>query len=573
MTKTFFYFVMFSCLFSFTVSVNPQEISCSDGILWQVEVGNSARVIEARPVRIYDMPSGNPVGRLTAGSQFTIISGPVCDDSGSTWWQLSTGDESQAWVLESLSGDYQIEPLLIADSQISNEPETCANQFPAQLTVGSLAQNIESNFLIEMNGTLIPASIDSLSEESVAGDLLVVQGPICINGVRYWQVRPEPSASDGTELWMGEANESGYIALPSNNTPQVIQYMLPETILYASDLQDSAPIIDVQVQLSYGGFGGGGDNGSLRSCRLENWNTTAPGCILQTFPAETTVVDVVIYRPDGVIQSTYSVDFSSQAPTNKFLRIDVPTTDNLKTIGGVWRIIFNYDEQTTTRAYYVPFPDLNGVFLICDKGVPIAQFYGFEETDELELELNSREQTSTFVRYDTIGTWRVPVADDGSAQARLNFQLDNYFDSFFVLEGYFNWDNVSGNSYPYFYPCPAWTTLDDAYANLIDYDQVIMGSDNSESAIYYAFEGMIGDRVNITGNWLTENRVYNLTLIAPNGQVVLSEEQLQSEGENPSFTETFMLADTGVYAIEINDPSNSDEAMEFIFTVENDRND
>lgn len=75
--------------------------------------GEEGRVLPgaANNVRELPNPSGELVGKLEAGAEFTVIEGPECDSAGRAWWKVTNGS-FEGWTVEGQGSDYYLEPIL-----------------------------------------------------------------------------------------------------------------------------------------------------------------------------------------------------------------------------------------------------------------------------------------------------------------------------------------------------------------------------------------------------------------------------------------------------------------------------
>jgi uncharacterized protein YgiM (DUF1202 family) len=75
--------------------------------------GEEGRVLPGAANNVRDLPnpSGELVGKLEAGAEFTVIEGPECDNAGRAWWKVTT-DNFEGWTVEGQSSDYYVEPIL-----------------------------------------------------------------------------------------------------------------------------------------------------------------------------------------------------------------------------------------------------------------------------------------------------------------------------------------------------------------------------------------------------------------------------------------------------------------------------
>lgn len=74
--------------------------------------GQLARVTPGDPNNLRALPDVNAplVGRMPGGSEFMVMTGPICDAAGLAWWQV-TYSGLIGWTVEGQGTDYWLEPL------------------------------------------------------------------------------------------------------------------------------------------------------------------------------------------------------------------------------------------------------------------------------------------------------------------------------------------------------------------------------------------------------------------------------------------------------------------------------
>lgn len=74
-------------------------------------IGEGGRVTAGLPNRIRTEPEdGEIIGRMPAGSEFTILDGPICGtNDGLTWWQVDYNG-LVGWTAEGENENYWLEP-------------------------------------------------------------------------------------------------------------------------------------------------------------------------------------------------------------------------------------------------------------------------------------------------------------------------------------------------------------------------------------------------------------------------------------------------------------------------------
>ncbi len=89
--------------------------SCPGALPPRMVPGDTGRITYAPPdpSRVRSAPrveSGNVIGMIQPGGQFTVVSGPVCDTARQWRWWLVRTERLEGWVAEGKPGEYWLEP-------------------------------------------------------------------------------------------------------------------------------------------------------------------------------------------------------------------------------------------------------------------------------------------------------------------------------------------------------------------------------------------------------------------------------------------------------------------------------
>jgi hypothetical protein len=146
----------------------------------RLSVGSQGRVTPGLPNVIRTLAgSGDVIGQIPAGGVFTVFAGPQCANNV-VWWQVNYNGVV-GWTGESQGSAYWVEPYS------TTPPATNCYNAPAP------------HMLIGMTGIVQPGtpnmvrSQPTLSSQAsgqlAAGDTFyVISGPICADGLQWWQV-------------------------------------------------------------------------------------------------------------------------------------------------------------------------------------------------------------------------------------------------------------------------------------------------------------------------------------------------------------------------------------------------
>lgn len=553
-----------------------QSRDCGNGMEWQFMISSAGVVSPERPILLYETVDGARTSRLDPSTPFTIVDGPTCGSEGRSWWLIEAEDGTSGWSLEGAEGDYYILPFdsIQQPTQVRNSEADCPSTLPPRLEVGFNARIlVPEQFWLESD-QFIPAPPSRMFQLSEGDEVLVIRGPACFEDRRLWQVRPpnQENIPDSGELWLVEAHPQQYLLEPTSTTLPVSQFKLPEFVLEAPVEENPAPIIDINMQIGYPGWGGGGPNGGEPNCpALLNWNTTAPGCIKQSFPENTSMVSVDIFRPDGTLYSNTDYDLTQPAQSDLSIRLDVPTKNGVNTVGGVWRIEYHFNSEIIERSYIVLPPLIEGrkILPVCDGATPLIQFYGYRPNEVINLSLYIQQESSSFIQTDKVGTWEMSIADDGTAQTLINFIVPNGEMAFFAVDDYFDWGEPTEHSFPYFTSCPSTSRIDEVQKQLVGLNKIIMSTIEEENPVYFAFEGHAGQSITINAASVEEADDLKLELLSSSGDIIAQNDaaEVPKYGPSDAAIVAFPLAETGIYLIAVRNNTPGDTDLPFVLII------
>jgi hypothetical protein len=94
-------------------TVPPAVVAQCPGFLpSRLVPGQLARVTPGDPNNLRALPDVNAplVGRMPGGSEFMVMTGPICDAAGLAWWQVNYNGLI-GWTVEGQGTEYWLEPL------------------------------------------------------------------------------------------------------------------------------------------------------------------------------------------------------------------------------------------------------------------------------------------------------------------------------------------------------------------------------------------------------------------------------------------------------------------------------
>ncbi len=449
--------------------VIAQGNNCGNGLVQRLIPGQQGWVNPAPPaqsVRIRQMPGADQIATLKPGDTFIVIDGPQCFDQQS-WFEIQTTNGTEGWIAEGVeAGEYFVEPhgRVTSASVIEVNHTGCVS--PAALAVGkdasltldtgadklfygqpdlqgaffSLANYFENGADQFLKEALLPLSADH--------PYLITDGPKCVNGNNYWQIR-------GTYwFWIDER----YLQL-SSNQPLVNPVYMPHTLNLTKPTD--APLISPDMQVAYNGAAGGGaiPNFSLVDDTCQAFGDIVPDsysascfAIYPFVPGEQ--VDISIVQTDGmsIYKSSLAaapidlkIDTGNRTITipTSGIRIAVPTklgiTSGIYVIKAVGKsetrqFAYEFQENYTTSAF-VNYNKQPVLASYCDGSHPILLGTNLEKNSDNELVYLEKVADSTndggfsgTYTFRELYRWNIAAGDHGEFLATIGLDLpDGYF--------------------------------------------------------------------------------------------------------------------------------------------------
>lgn len=179
----------------------PPAVECPGAPSPRLAVGMQARVNPglSQPLRVRVEPGSGLVTGLNGGAQVEIIGGPVCLNR-ILWWELRLAEGVTGWSAEASGGSVFLEPVALDlpdaaanppserdSSALPSVPAVCANAPALSVRIGG-----EYRVRVGGSGTLAfrSQSADTYPSRQLVDDqrVTVVDGPLCYDGYRMWQV-------------------------------------------------------------------------------------------------------------------------------------------------------------------------------------------------------------------------------------------------------------------------------------------------------------------------------------------------------------------------------------------------
>jgi len=153
--------------------------------------------------------SGQLIGEIPAGAEFTVVDGPRCS-SGISFW-LVDYNQVQGWTAEGQGTDYYLIPGGIPEVvAVDNTPVIPATPLPTSIPTFT-CNGIVSRLYVGLTAQVTPGLPNNLrAQPGESGEYLgeippgfpfqIVGGPECNSGLQWWQVNYQ-----GTIGWTAEA--------------------------------------------------------------------------------------------------------------------------------------------------------------------------------------------------------------------------------------------------------------------------------------------------------------------------------------------------------------------------------
>lgn len=191
--------------------------SCPGELQSRMVIGEAGRVTltgGSNNLRLNPSTNANILLKIPPGGEFTVITGPRCQDNYA-WWQVQYGS-TVGWTAESGSGDYWIEPLSggVPVRSIPDAP-SCPGALSTLFRVGDTAiVDFNNNGALRIITDPFATRLSTIAQLYDNAQIELVDGPVCSNGVYYWQIF---YASINTYGWVAEASGSDrYLCTTSN---------------------------------------------------------------------------------------------------------------------------------------------------------------------------------------------------------------------------------------------------------------------------------------------------------------------------------------------------------------------
>jgi WD40 repeat protein len=223
------------------VSVFAQDGICSDVPEPRLVTGMDGEVTpgSANNVRIEPTTSAEVVFRMEAGSRFTVLDGPRCQDSYN-WWRISK-DGQEGWTVEGNNDGYFLEPIAAGDvaTPTATTPASSGDCVLAPRLVVGQQGNLTSNIPSRLRDAAGTAG-QQIGQLEPLDTFTLLEGPVCLDGINWWRVE----AGD-VEGWTAEGADGEYFLESVPIVPTSTPAFLPLPASYALDWSSDGAYIAV----------------------------------------------------------------------------------------------------------------------------------------------------------------------------------------------------------------------------------------------------------------------------------------------------------------------------------------
>lgn len=290
---------------------SAQDTACPET---RLTAGGQGIVTPGAPNRLRDAAStsGALIGEIPGGATFNVLEGPECS-GGFLWWRVSY-QGTEGWTVEGNAESYFVNPVVQAGSATapaSTEPAPTDCALSPRLAVGREG-NTTSNTPSRLRDAP-SASGEQIGQIDPLAVFTILDGPVCADGINWWQVR-----MGNVTGWTAEGVDGEYLVEMQEIQPTAT----PEYtgLSGASDLSWSGDGTKLAVATSDG----------LYIFNAEDWSE-APTVFLEEYairdaafnPADSNVVAVVQDDGDMYSAALYDLEtgetlwpFSGERPVN-----------------------------------------------------------------------------------------------------------------------------------------------------------------------------------------------------------------------------------------------------------------
>jgi WD40 repeat protein/uncharacterized protein YraI len=171
----------------FPVTIHAQDAACPET---RLTAGGQATVTPGAANRLRDAAStdGTLMGEIPGGATFDVLEGPVCT-GGFLWWRVDY-QGTEGWTVEGNADGYFVNPVVQAGSATApaaTEPAPTDCALPPRLALGregGTTTNTPSRLRDAAS-----ASGEQIGQIDPLAVFTILDGPVCADGINWWQVR------------------------------------------------------------------------------------------------------------------------------------------------------------------------------------------------------------------------------------------------------------------------------------------------------------------------------------------------------------------------------------------------
>lgn len=214
-----------------TLVAQQNATACPGTLASRLVAGEQGRVApgNANNIRSTASTDGQLLGEIPAGGTFLILEGPTCA-GGYAWWRVDYNG-TVGWTVEGSDTEYWLEPAGPLPTQAATlTPSTTQPETPQQVACPGF---LPSRLLVGEQGRVVPGPANNLRSEPASGTqqlaeipggatFLVLEGPLCAQGLAWWRVDYR-----GQIGWTAEGSDDVYWLEPAGPVPTQAPTLTP----------------------------------------------------------------------------------------------------------------------------------------------------------------------------------------------------------------------------------------------------------------------------------------------------------------------------------------------------------
>lgn len=420
--------------------------------------------------------------------------------------------------------------------------------------------------------------------------MLIAEGPACVGGIAYWRVRATTGSGETVHFW----THTELTQVPSPVLPT--DYIVPITVL--KPVPD-APLINAELQLSFGGQGGGAGVYCISQDVPDSRASLHGSYAFAVYTPFDESPWVQVFTPDGSLYKKAAMNQGSLSACIPLREFGWSTGFAWNAPPGIWRADITTSTETRHIAFeVVPQSKTLSTRRVCvglQEGFLVGGLQPHETVDVVWVggEFEDKTSESPLNALTEMNRWTIQADEYGNAMLQPLIPAERNDRLIFEFRGY-RWQEIMGELYgpnqfsarmladPSLGPesqivtignlfdrlirvseiyiealgfgCPPPSTLNVALANTIPYGGKYIGEIINDETYYFAFQGEFGQVIDAHAITVEESGPdLELTLLDENGTQLA----FNDDAENVTYgffdprIEDFQLPADGVYILAV----------------------